>query len=134
MVCVQQIKVGSSWMDSIVQFLKEDVLPDDKSKLTRYEGRLLGFGCLRIKSCIRGLFLAYIYYAYTLRRLSYSWKNYMKESVEATRGADLCLIRPSHKAIGGQIYKKKHKTMQKNVTNVRDLPQTFTNLEESLIP
>ena len=35
MVCVQQIKVGSSWMDSIVQFLKEDVLPDDKSRLTR---------------------------------------------------------------------------------------------------
>ena len=32
MVHVQQIRVGSSWMDSIVQFLKEDVLPKDKSK------------------------------------------------------------------------------------------------------
>ena len=57
----------------------------------------------------------------------------MKESVEATRGVDLCLTGPSHKAIGGQICRKKYKTMQKNVTNVRDLSQTFTNLEESLI-
>ena len=32
MVHVQQIRVGPSWMDSIVQFLKEDVLPNDKSE------------------------------------------------------------------------------------------------------
>ena len=30
MVHVHQIKVGPSWMDSIVLFLKEDVLPEDK--------------------------------------------------------------------------------------------------------
>ena len=32
MVHVQQIRVGPSWMDSIVQLLKEDVLPEDKSE------------------------------------------------------------------------------------------------------
>ena len=32
MVRVQQIRVGPNWMDSIVQFLKEDVLPEDKSE------------------------------------------------------------------------------------------------------
>ena len=32
MVHVHQIKVGPSWMDSIVLFLKEDILPEDKSK------------------------------------------------------------------------------------------------------
>ena len=56
----------------------------------------------------------------------------MKESVEATPGVDLCLTGSSHKAIGGQICRKKHKTMRENVTNVRYLPQTFTNLEGSL--
>ena len=30
MVHIHQIRVGPSWMDSIVLFLKEDVLPDDK--------------------------------------------------------------------------------------------------------
>ena len=32
MVHVHQIKVGLSWMDSIVLFLKEDILPEDKSE------------------------------------------------------------------------------------------------------
>ena len=32
MVCIHQIRVGSSWTDSIVLFLKEDILPDEKSK------------------------------------------------------------------------------------------------------
>ena len=32
MVQVHQIRVGPSWMDSIVMFLKEDVLPEDKSE------------------------------------------------------------------------------------------------------
>ena len=32
-----------------------------------------------------------IYYAYTLKQLNYSWKNYMKGFVEATQGVDLYL-------------------------------------------
>ena len=31
-VHVHQVKVGSSWMDPIVLFLREDILPEDKSK------------------------------------------------------------------------------------------------------
>ena len=71
-------------MDSIVLFLKKDVLPENKSEADRYKGRLLDFGCPRTKSCIRGHFLAHICYAYTKKQLSYSWKNYIKESMEAT--------------------------------------------------
>ena len=29
-VQINQIKVGLSWMDSIIQFLKEDILPEEK--------------------------------------------------------------------------------------------------------
>ena len=32
MVHVHQIKVGPSWMDSIVLYLREDILPEDKSE------------------------------------------------------------------------------------------------------
>ena len=35
MVHVHQIRVGPSWMDSIVIFLKEDILPKGKSKANK---------------------------------------------------------------------------------------------------
>ena len=31
-VHVQQVKIGSSWIDPIVLFLKKDILPEDKSE------------------------------------------------------------------------------------------------------
>ena len=43
--------------------------------------------------------MAHTCYAYTLKQSNYSWKNYMKGFVEATRGADLCLTGPSHKVL-----------------------------------
>ena len=55
-------------------------------KPTRYGEKLLGFGCPITKNYIKDLFLAHICYVYTLKQLSYSWKNYMKEYVEAIRG------------------------------------------------
>ena len=57
----------------------------------------------------------------------------MKEFVEAIRGVGLYHIGLLRKAIGGQRCKKKHRTMQRSVTSVKGLPQTFTNLEEFLI-
>ena len=35
MVHIYQIHVGPSWMDSIVLFLKEDILPEGKSKVDK---------------------------------------------------------------------------------------------------
>ena len=35
MVHVQQIRVGPSWMDSIVLFLKEDILPKSKFEVEK---------------------------------------------------------------------------------------------------
>ena len=35
MVHVHQIRVGPNWMDYIVLFLKEDILPEDKSKVDK---------------------------------------------------------------------------------------------------
>ena len=36
-VCVHQIRVGPSWMDSIVLFLKEDILPEEKSEADKVQ-------------------------------------------------------------------------------------------------
>ena len=36
-VHIHQIRVGPSWMDFIVLFLKEDVLPEDKSEAKKVQ-------------------------------------------------------------------------------------------------
>ena len=43
MVHVHQIKVDPSWMDSIVLFPKEDVLPEDKSEANKVRRKALRF-------------------------------------------------------------------------------------------
>ena len=58
----------------------------------------------------------------------------MKEFVEATQEVDLYLTKPSLKATGGQIYRKKHKSIWKSVISVRGLHQTYTSQEEFLTP
>ena len=43
MVHAYQIKVGPNWMDSIVLFPKEDVLPEDKSEANKVWRKALRF-------------------------------------------------------------------------------------------
>ena len=57
----------------------------------------------------------------------------MKEFVEVTRGEDPYLTAQSLKDTGGQICRKKCKSMLENVTNVKDSLQTFASQEEFLI-
>ena len=96
--------------------------PRVSPRLTKCEERLLGFGYLRTKSCTSALFPGYIYYAYTLRYQSCSWKSYMKGSMGATQEANLCLTEPSLRDIGGQTYRRK---VQKYVKKC-DQCQKFT--------
>ena len=46
-VQINQIRAGPSWMDSIIRFLKEDILPEEKIETERYEERLLVIGYRR---------------------------------------------------------------------------------------
>ena len=108
---MHQIRVRPSWMDPIVLFLKEDILPEEKSEADKVRRRLLGFGYPRTKSCTSAFFLGHTCYAYTSRRHNYSLKSYMKEFVGATPEAGLCLIEPSLKDTGGRACRKKHKNM-----------------------
>ena len=109
-VHIHQIRVSRSWMDSIVLFLKEDILLEEKSEANKVRRKAHWFWLSEDRSCIIDLFLDCIYYAYTLKQLNYSWKNYMRGFVEATQGVDLCLAGPSLKTIGGQICRGKHKS------------------------
>ena len=120
-------------MDPIVLFLKKDILPKESQKLRKCKERLLGSGYLRTTSCTNAHFLGHTYCVYILKHQSYCWRNYIRESVEATRGVDLCLIEPLLRDTSGRACKRKHRNMLKSVTNAKDLHQTFTNREESSI-
>ena len=39
MVCIHQVRVGPSWMDPIVKFLKDDILPEEKSEAEKKKKR-----------------------------------------------------------------------------------------------
>ena len=43
MVHIHQIRVGPSWMDSIVLFLKEDILTKEKSEATKVRKKVPWF-------------------------------------------------------------------------------------------
>ena len=43
MVHIHQIRVGPSWMDSIVQFLKEDILLEGKSEADKVRRKVSWF-------------------------------------------------------------------------------------------
>ena len=96
-------------------------------KLTRFGERLLGFGYPMTKNYANAHFLGHIYYAYILRYRNYSLRSYMKGFVEVTLEADLYLTEPSLRATGGQTCKKKTQEYVKNVTNAKNLHQTYTN-------
>ena len=61
-VQIHQIRVGPSWMDSIIQFLREDILPEEKIEAARYEGRPLVIGYLKTINYINVPFQVLIYY------------------------------------------------------------------------
>jgi len=101
-VHVHQIRVRPNWMEPIMLFLKDDVLPESKSEADKIRRKAHRFWLSEDQNLYKRSFSAHTCYAYTLKQLSCSWKNYMKGFVEVTRGADLYLTGPSHKFIGGR--------------------------------
>ena len=43
MLCIHHVRIGPSWMDSIIQFLSKDVLPGDKSEAEKIRKKALWF-------------------------------------------------------------------------------------------
>ena len=75
-------------MDSIIQFLKETFCLKKKSKLTKYEEKLLVIGCRRTTNYISVPFQGLICSVFIPSKPSHFWKKCMKESVEAILEAD----------------------------------------------
>ena len=98
-------------MDPVVLFLKEDILPEEKSEVDKIQRRLLGSGCLRTKNYINAYSLGHTCYAYTSRQQNCSLRSYMRGFAAATLEVDLWRTEPSLKDTNGQTCKRKHRNM-----------------------
>ena len=111
----------------MIQYLKRN------QKLRKYEEKLLGSDCPRITNCTSIPILDRICYVYIPKHQSYCSRNCLKQFVGVTQEKDLCLTEPSPKDIGGQVCRRKPKSMSRSVINAKGLLQTSTNRVESSI-
>ena len=81
---VHQVRVGPSWMDPIVLFLREDILPLDKLEADKVWRKVPRLWLSEDQKLYKCSFFGRIYSAFTLKHQSYSLRSYMKEFVEAT--------------------------------------------------
>ena len=86
-------------MDSIVLFLKEDVLPEEKSKADKVRRKTPRFWLSKDQKLYKHSFFGPYLLCINLRHQNYFWRNYTKGFVEATQEANLCLTKPSHRLL-----------------------------------
>ena len=82
-VQVHQVRVGPSWMDPMVLFLKKDILPEERSKAKKVRRKAPRFWLSKDQNCISTPFLGHTCCVYILKHQSYSFRSYMKGFVEA---------------------------------------------------
>ena len=116
-----------SWMDPIVNFLKDYTLPEEKSKVEKILRKAPRFWLFEdhklYKHSYFGPYLLFIH----LKASELLLEELHKEFVLVTQEEDLYLTEPSPKGIGGWVCRRKPKSMSRNVTNAKGLPQTSTN-------
>ena len=107
------VKVRPSWMDLIVLFLREGVLPlegGEAEKIRRKDPSFWLFEEQKLYKCFfSGPYLLCVH----PEAVKPLWRNCMKESVEVTQEAGRCHIRLLLRVTGGQACKKKYKNMLK---------------------
>ena len=116
-------------MDSISLFLEKDVLPEEKFEAEKYEEKLLGFGSPKIENYTSALSLVLTCFVCTPKHQNHFWKSSTKGYMEVIQEENPCLIELLPKDIGGQICKKRRRSMSRNAINVRGLRPIFTSLE-----
>ena len=117
-VQINQIKVGPSWMDSIIRFLKEDILPEEKIEANKIRRKatcyLLSEDHKLYKRSFSGPYLLYVHPELTESLLEemhegicgshiggrslahraitqgYWWPNMQREALEYVRKCDQC--------------------------------------------
>ena len=62
---IHQIRKGSSWMDSIIKFLREDTLPKERIKADKVKRKATRFRFIRESEVIQAFFFKTIFVMYS---------------------------------------------------------------------
>ena len=107
MVHVHEVRAGPSWMDPVVRFLKDDVLPEEKSEAEKIRRKAPRFWLSEDhKLYKRSYFGPYLLCVHP-EASNYCLKSYMKGSAGVTQEEDLCRIEPLPRNIGGRGCRRK---------------------------
>ena len=106
MVHVHQITVGPSWMDSIVLFFKQDVLPKNKSEVDKIRRKAPWFWLSEDQKLYKRSFSGPYLLCIHPEAVELLLEKLHEGICGSHTGADLYLTGPSHKAICGQICRK----------------------------
>ena len=132
-VHIHQIRVGRNWMDSIVLFLKEDVLPKDKAKADKVRRKASRFWLSEDQKLYKRSFSS----PYLLCIHPEAVELLLEELHEGICGSHIGGKSLSHRALTqGYWWPNMQREIQeymKKYDNTKDLHQTFINWEESLI-
>ena len=88
MIYVPHVRIGSSWIDPIIQFLSKDVLPEDKSEAEKICRKALRFWLSEDQKLYKRSFSGPYLLCIILKHQSYFLRNYMKEFVEVIQEGD----------------------------------------------
>ena len=110
-VHVHQIRVGPSWMDPIVLFLKDDVLLESKFEADKIRRKAPQFWLFENQKLYKRSFFGRYLLCVHPEVIELLLEELHEGICGSHTGADLYHTGPSHKVIGGQICKKKHKNM-----------------------
>ena len=121
-------------MDPIVLFLREDILPEDKSEADKVQRNAPRFWLSDDQKLYKRSFFRPYLLCIHLEVSELLLEELHEGICGSHKGGRSCLTKPSLRAIGGQICRKKRKNMWRSVINVKDLHQIYINREESLTP
>ena len=130
---IHQISVGPSWMDSIIRFLKEDILPEEKMEADKIRRKATSYWLSEDRKLYKRSFSG-PYLLCVHPELTESLLEELHEGICRihTRGRSL-----AHRAITQgywcQKYRERLWNMSKNVISANGLHRAYTNQGESLI-
>ena len=86
MIHVHQVKVEPSWMDPIISFLKDDILPEEKLEAVKVRRKAHQFWLSEDQKLYKGSFSGPTYCAYILKQQNYCCDLGIKKRLDDAKG------------------------------------------------
>ena len=109
-VLIHQIRVGPSWMDPIVPFLKDDILPEEKGEADKVRRKTPCFWLSKDQKLYKSFFSGPYFLCNHPEAVELLLEELHEGICECHIGGKSLSHRPLLRDIGGPICKEKHKS------------------------